>query len=211
MIKREQRNGGLVTDDVLKLLTVVQMTLWPPVVFSQTLNQLVYPLSAYVGTWICHLFGFIVYFRGFIFISHSLIVALIRYVFIVHNGKVMSFGKQNTKNVFWLIALLYPILTIFAYILVYPLDDYHNFDGILSLTKCYGQYVQQFIKSYQVHNLGYDDSHWHKCQLDKVDFSSNPKHSAIALLCIISRTSTFFVASNILESIIYWKIFSYIR
>ena len=211
MIKQEQRNSGILTDNVLKVMIITQMTFWPLNFLFEALNKLDYPLSAYAGTWFCDIFFVIIFLYVFAFTSHSTVVAVMRYIFIVHEKKVMLWGKAMVKKVFLSIAILYPIVNTIIFIVIIPLEDNYDFEGTISLTKCYGHYSEVFINSYKYDSVyaGSSSIIYRQCQLANIDFQVNPTLSALAVVCAISRASTMIVASNFLEVFIYWRTFSH--
>jgi len=209
MIKSEQRTGGFLIDQILTVMVVTQMAIYPLELLFRILNNSIYPLYAYVGAWFCDLFGFLMHLRIMSFMSHSLIAALMRYVFIVHQDKIMIFGEKKAKKIFLWISILFPTVHAFIY-MISELDENNASGGIISLIKCHGHYSQHFVTSYNNRNSRVFMM-TQRCRLGDIDFSSDPMLSALATLCFTSRASMVIIGSNLLEAILYCRTFHYIR
>ena len=66
------------------------------------------------GRWICHMLAFVFSFGAGSINSHSLIVAIMKYVSIVHAMKVRSFGEDKIKKIFFLVTIA--VQTTFQFI-----------------------------------------------------------------------------------------------
>ena len=91
------------------------------------------------------------------------------------------------------------------------LDENHAVGGIISLIKCYGHYSQHFVASYNDLNNRVTFRLPEHCRLGDIDFSSDPKFAILAILCFSCRVIQLIIGTNLVEAIIYWSTFSYIR
>ena len=101
---------------ILKAYVLVQTIYWPFCIIFGSATDFIHPLSDVVGPWSCVL-GYFVIWLSVIFISfHITVIAIMRYIFIVYDEKVASFGKQRAKNVFyWILGTVPIVLTIWLY------------------------------------------------------------------------------------------------
>ena len=96
MLKREEN----LVSSILKAYVIVQMIFWPFTTVLISATDLIYPLSEVTGSWFC-VFSYFLTTTSIIFISfQATVVAIMRYVFIVHRERVGIFGKQRTKDLF---------------------------------------------------------------------------------------------------------------
>ena len=94
------RKDKSILNDVTKLQAYTIMVSMPIKSIFVTLTDFIHPLNEMLGRWICISFWFEENIARQIIMSHSLMVALLRYTFIVHNTKVLEFGKAKLKNYF---------------------------------------------------------------------------------------------------------------
>ena len=87
--------------DITKLQAYTIMTLIPIRLIFVTLTDFMHPLMEVSGKWVCITYWFLESFAVQVVLSHSLAVALLRYIFIVHDKSVAGFGKEKLKELFW--------------------------------------------------------------------------------------------------------------
>ena len=200
--QRGQRNGLLVKD-VMTTNTILKMVLYPPVLFAKLYVDINLPLPE----WSYHLFCYQRLLMGFIRIYiafSSLVVAMMRFIFIVHHDMVTSWGAQKMKKIFYYSSILIPLT------LALLLDS--SFSVELS-QKPPGHFV--CLKSYEVAHNNATTEH----SIDVTSFQS-PLHSFAILhvplsimdaVSIVGRIMMAIIFTNLVEAVLYWKIFAQIK
>ena len=139
--KMLQRGESLVSS-ILKAYVIVQMICFPYLVVLHTATDFIYPLSEVLGPWSCVLSYFVLYPSCIFVAFHTTIIAVMRYIFIVHDERVADFGKQRAKSLFyWLLGIVPIAMTIWLYFGAIDRD----FDGYAPINKCFGSYHKIFL------------------------------------------------------------------
>ena len=128
-------------------------------------------------------------------------VALLRYTFIVHNTKVIEFGKAKLEKLFWNVSIIVPVLTV-----LWVASDLQDAIPSNHINRCNGMDHKMFlIRSWSSLGLIGTNFHLHNDQIsDKLDilFAIMRKLSRIG-----HRIWRIFLGSNIAEGVIYFKLF----
>ena len=66
-------------------------------------------ISSFTGSWLCYVAFFMQLYGYYAIINHTLLVAIMKFAFIVQREKVTEFGKEQTKKVFLWINLCFPL------------------------------------------------------------------------------------------------------
>ena len=113
--KMLKRGENLVTS-ILKAYVIVQMVYFPYHTIFATANDFIYPLSEVLGSWSCVLSFFVLYPCGIFIVLHTTVIASMRYLFIVHDERVATFGKHRAQSLFyWLLGIVPIGMTIWLY------------------------------------------------------------------------------------------------
>ena len=99
LMKKE--NG--VVKNITQVVVCTQLVFWPFWTFFASLTDFIHPINEIFGSWFCHGCTFIFRVLANIMSSHSLISALLRYVFIVHEDVTHKHGKTKVKNLFFVL------------------------------------------------------------------------------------------------------------
>ena len=75
-------------------------------------------LATYVGSWICYLSAFLGLFTFQAMIMHSLLIAVMKYIFICHTWKARLFGEERIQRMFLVICITYPSIMAILSILL---------------------------------------------------------------------------------------------
>ena len=67
-------------------------------------------LATHLGNWICYVSAFISFFCFQAMVLHSLLIAIMKYIFIVHTWKARLFGEERIQRIFLLVSIMYPII-----------------------------------------------------------------------------------------------------
>ena len=69
------------------------------IVFSSVMNFAPF-ISMYTGRWFCYVAWFVQLYCYHAVTNHTLLVAIMKYVFIVHRENVTEFGTERIKKIF---------------------------------------------------------------------------------------------------------------
>ena len=158
--------------------------------------------SIYTGSWICYFALSLHVYCYYAITSHTLLVAVMKFIFIVHLEKVIAFGKEKVKLIFLLINLCLPLFWTTLAIL-----SYEN-NSTPSINTCF----QQLVLSTNTTSSG-------TIKTIFCEFGHQAKvweHGYI--LYIIKRCCCIFleivyvaISSNLPEAFFYYKIFRKMR
>ena len=202
MMKKDTSVIGKVT----KLQVYTIMGALPIKLIFTTLTDFIHPLNEVLGQWVCSSYWFIDKITRQIIAFHSLDVALLRYIFIVHDKKVREFGKERLQKIFWYLSFGIPILTI-----LWVATDLKELDTATPINRCNGVDHKMFlVQSWS--SLGLIKRNFAKLE----HYELNDKLGKI--LAILRRTSKIaqrmwmiLLLSNIAEGILYYKLIKHMR
>ena len=75
----------------------------------ETLMYFAPSTSSYTGMWFCYISSFLILYCFHSILNHSLLVAVMKYTFIVHLEKVREFGTKKVQKIFLWINLCFPL------------------------------------------------------------------------------------------------------
>ena len=111
---------------------VVAILLMIFAIIFETVMELIPDISDYTGVGICYVAAFLYNYLPMIVIFESLVVSILKYIFIVHHDKSRNFGEERIQKIFFWANILHWILP--AIISAYLWD----IEIIESLTTCFG-------------------------------------------------------------------------
>ena len=160
----------------------------------------------YLPDWFNHLLcydQYLIIFQRFFFALTSLIIAVMRYVFIVHNRKVIEFGKDNAKKLFHYGSIVIPLAfaALHAFAIPVPPSAYN-----LPHRICTG-----FLET--TYNMTCGDPNGVKDDCAPI-LAVVQQYANLNVTKVIGIfVKVFFVVStsNVLDGILYWKTFKMIR
>ena len=203
LFKLMKKENGLVKD-VTKLFTVTQMIFWPFWLMLTTSTDFVHPLKDVVGKWYCTFTWFFFYLCWIIISSHSFVVSLLRYCFIVHSQKVETFGKEKVQTIFFFINILVPLLVVF-----WAAIEGTELNAMSFINKCYGNHHKVFLIDTSTLNVVKRNF----CQFEVLEthhgFGTIIKFLR-SISCVTKVSLMLIMGFNITEGIIYYKVLSHI-
>ena len=142
-------------------------------------------LASHIGSWICYISAFVEFFGYHAMVVQSLLIAAVKYCFIVHTMKARSFGEEKIQKIFLKIHLIYP--TVLAMISIITSE----FQWRKSIQSCFG------ISNTQ-------DA------LFCGGFSSSEADSNkfVKFICVTKTLLASIINCNIPEGYLYYKIFN---
>ena len=195
-----------ILNDIMKLQACIIMAFMPIRLIFMTLTDLIHPLNDILGQWICSSYWVIIKISIQIIAHHSLIIALIRYVFIVHNDKVVAYGKEKLKKLFWYLSIGIPIFN-----LLWIATDLIRIDTNIAINRCNGVDHERFrIQSWS--SLGLIKKNFETLQIYHDNNNLSIFIAALRRISkVVQRVWMILLASNIIEGIIYFKLIQHMR
>ena len=201
MVKTE---NGLVTE-VTKLNIATMMIAGPFWLAFITSADFIHPLNEVIGEWFCVVGWVTIVLSWEIMFFNSFIVAVMRYIFIIHDEKVKIYGKQKARKIFLLLSFLIPFLLV-----VLIAIENSELHVISFINKCYGVDHKVFLADTSTlpvakHNF---------CEFNAyegTDFYGNALSILRRTVCIAKTIVFLFMGFNFFEGIIYYKIWSHIN
>ena len=159
-------------------------------------------LAAYTGSWICYLSAFVAVFCYQAIMVHSLLVAIMKYIFIVHTWKARLFGDERIQKIFLWIAIIYPVTMAIATILL--TTNYQNRSEIKS---CFGKLLN---------NSSNSGIHKSLFVIIPCDLGRSSDNNSILIyvakgVCLIRSLLGAVINTNLPEGLLYFKIFSQMK
>ena len=134
MIKKDR---GILRSITL-LFIVIQMVLWPLGILFDLIVNLVHPVTEVIGKWFCSGGWLLSNLGPFYVFNYSFCVAVMRYVFLVHEEWVWKYGKEKVKWRF--------LCTIIAMSSIQTLIKAVSGTSRASvINKCYGYHHKVFL------------------------------------------------------------------
>ena len=142
-------------------------------------------------------------FLRFFFPFTSLIIALMRYVFIVHNKKVLEFGKNAAKRIFYYISVGAPLLmaVLHACTIPVPSSGYNRSHKVC---------VKFFETSYNMTCGGVDGVKDDCAPILSLVHQFVPSN-VTKIIGIVVKLCFVVMCTNVLDGVLYWKTFKTIR
>jgi hypothetical protein len=154
-------------------------------------------LSNYTGDWFCNLATFIIIYGIFTFTTNSVVIAVMKYTFIVHPFKALEWGHAKIQKLFLVIYITIP--SLMATIVIVTKD----FESYKYIRMCFGMKKEDL------------ETHiWKRlllCNLKEIgiDESDNTHlQNSVYTICALRSGLAFLITSNIMEAFFYYKIFT---
>ena len=158
----------------------------------QAVTHFVPFLSQYTGRWLCYAASLVTFYCFHSIIAHSLMISIMKYVFIVHGIKAMAYGEEKIKKYFFLANLINPlILSIIAMLTA-------NLRSRSFLRSCFGD-VEETSQSGSV-NFIY-------CTSSKTEDYNLIPFYVRQFFCHFRSLVNWVTVSNLPEGFLYYKIF----
>ena len=197
-----EKDNSILTD-VAKLQAYTIMITLPIRLIFITLTDFIHPLNEIIGQWVCSVYWFEEKMSTQMIGCHSLVVALLRYVFIVHDKNVSEIGKEKLKKLFWYLSICVPALT-----LLWVATDLKDLDTSPWINRCNGNDHKKFLlQSWS--SLGFIKTNF----LIQSDQMIGYKQKVFTVLRKVSKIAQrlwiIILSSNVGEGIIYYKVIKY--
>ena len=196
---RGPNSNGILIRDVMETHAKIQMIIWPlQMIFLWMLKYGIgFPVWLYSS---CSYIKFVIHTFRIYFAFNSLVVAAMRYTFVVRQNCVSLFGIEKAKRVYYYASIIIPVIISIMKEGTIPSDN-------LSV-------VSICINSYQnTHNItDYKDNISQNFRSPIYLFIHQCVPAEITYyIGIFVKICIWIIFGNVVEGILYWKTFSYIR
>ena len=188
---------------IYSLSSIIAMPIWF-VILSST--DFIHPLKDVIGEWFCTSVWLLLFFHFNIIAFQSFNVALMRYVFIVHDEKVKTYGKEKAIKNFLFMYCIIPLVVV-----IWGVLENYELDPFLYVNRCYGRDHRVFLANTSPTVNSYI------CGEEMVGHYEGDSVYG-QYLTVLKRASCMsrglvmiFMGCNISEGILYYKMFSHMR
>ena len=160
-------------------------------------------LSQHVGSWICYVASFIVFYSFYSIVAHSLVISVIKYLEVVHFQKVRKWNETTLMHCIFITNLLHPLVLTISNIAA------SDWGSNTSLHSCFKNISEESGK----YNYSVDTIEKPFLCVFQDSNSENMDASYIfkKCLCFIRTIVNIVTSSNIIEGYLYLKIFKNIK
>ena len=157
-------------------------------------------LHLYTGKWFCYINLVISYYLLLYIGGHSAIIALMKYIIIVYDGKVRVFGREKIIEIFFWINFIHPIIAIALSLILRP-DFLLAYGGWKQINSCLG-------------NTGNTNRLLSLCDFTKPLHPHSFEYTLYILrrvICVLQVLIIYFLSWNLFDVLFYCLIFAYAR
>ena len=166
----------------------------------QPITYFIPSLATHLGNWICYVSAFISYFCFQAMTLHSFLIALMKYIFIVHTWKARLFGEERIQRFFLLVSITYPIIMSIVTILL-SIFVGNSFQVRSEVKNCFGK--EYFASS---------DSKGKKFLFCDISDNNNSILNAFEqIVCIVRSCLALVIGTNIPEGFFYFMTFRFMK
>ena len=177
---------------------VVILIYYPSCMFMQaTATHLLYPLADVTGDWLCHMMSFLKIHGITVMYTHSIAIAIFRFIFVVHRQDVAEWGKRKVEEIcFWLIAGLQILISLSLFTNPNTLDVL----GHTEYSACFGIAKGKRIGMADYYSCGFG-------QLPPEGPFGSFINTTTACFCVLETIILLLANCNLPEGYLYYKIF----
>ena len=195
--------------------SVVLLTRSSFTILLRMITYIIPSLHQYTGKWLCYVAMFIASYCTFSIFSHSLVISIHKYMFIVHQNRIIAFGKDKASLISFWINLIFPAVLAVARIAkpISSLDGHQN----PVIYNCLGKPAELAANSNETLKEKIQRVVFLVGEFDGYDDYFNDRFFGhfINVVNMIGRFLTVMllclIMANIMEGFLYRKIFSYIK
>ena len=191
--------------DVVRVFAATQIAFLPTMLILNTSTDIFHPLNEIVGQWFCTIAWFLTHVFGTIIVFNSLVVAAMRYCFIVHEDKVQLYEKKTVKNCFFWLSIGIPLFMI-----IWEATNDDELDVISTINKCYGNDHKKFLID-NARSDKFDNKICDYTVAGEVDTFSKTIATLRSVSCITNKVVLILMTLNITEGVLYYKTLSHIN
>ena len=161
-------------------------------------------LAAVTGEWVCYINAFVTLYGFFIITPNSLLIAVMKYMFIVHHEKMMRLGERNAQKMFMCVNLIVPL------VLTTITGVTKHFYALSTLTSCFGmrEEIDEIRTKYNTWDKNIE--RYFLCNLNTTEKDILDAYTLYVIkqcLCALKSIVVLLINTNIPEAFFYYKIF----
>ena len=186
--RRQVGRKGNVIEPLMKIFCVFQMIYWPMELIFMWVNTNGIISSYQMPTWLLYLFYELIRFGRTYIATNSIFIALIRFLYIVHQRKLNQYDFENVGKVFQALSIITPLAV--------ELVSMFSFSGNFCQLKSFNDDPMEFSSTQEF------------IQKETVEWTLRylPRQIVYSM-ALFYVTTKILIVSNILEVLIYAKIF----
>ena len=156
-------------------------------------------LSDYTGEWFCNLASIIIMYGITIMTLRSLLISIMKYIFIVYPAKARQIGHEKIEKVFLTVYLTLPFLMAIIITITKDFQSYHIIRKCFALRNAKTETTWKDLFLCNLNDMGVDSS------------DNLPLEMAIQTICVFRSVLQIVIASNMPEVFFYYKIFKVMK
>ena len=168
-----------------------------------TISNALPHLSMYTGEWFCYVASFIVNYEVYFLVTNSFLIAVMKYIYIVHWDKAMRFGHQKIQRIFLIITITLPCFFAAVQTITKDIDSYK------AIKSCFGMPDEKKDSR---------NGAWQRLFLCNLSYTETPNaeessvfYILIQIVCVSRSVLAYLFCTNLPEAFFYYKIFKKMR
>ena len=198
------KETGLLSE-VTKFFIWTQIIFLPSMVIFIITNDFMYPMNEIIGRWYCTFGWSIFLFGALVITSHSFVIAIMRYFFIIYEERAEKFGKEKAKRLGLYILILIPMTVV-----VTGAMEGSELTWMSFINKCYGNHHKVYLIEHSTIS-SFDKK---VLRLENEELRSYSS-MVLAILWRVSKVIrsavVLLMGFNIVEGFVYYKILSHLN
>ena len=200
--KREKNKTWQI--DIVRSIAIIPLTYFA-ITFEAINDYFSNPISTYTGVSICYIAAFVYVYLPYLMAFYSLVVSIMKYVFIVHQQKAIGIGEDLIKRWFFWFNLIHPLVIAISTVLLF------DFETFASLIKCF-KLEQKVAQRYDSPTGSLERLFLCKLRSSERDMEEgNAIYIFTQTFCAFKMIYFLILSSNIPEAFFYYKIFKEMR
>ena len=185
---------------VLITMGVLRILFWILTYFVPCLHQ-------YTGKWFCYVVWFVNMYCTISVLSHSLVISLYKYMFIVHQKRINVFGKDKASQIAFWANLVFPAVLALASI-ARPNDI-----SVPTVADCLGRQEEFAARANETFKARMQRRLF--CEFGDYDYHDGVLGQLINAVnrtgCFVTSVILWIIVSNVMEGFVYRTIFIYMK
>ena len=170
-------------------------------IFGVIISTLSEPASDVIGVWFCHLYsilGYLWLFKAWLF---SLLVSLLRYFYIVHNGRITEYGLARVERIFRILYWAVPTCLVILHTSLRT-----GYDPTPWANHCYG-----WPPGSSSTNTWWYQIERQFCVYNEYGFTNRYAERGLRIVCALNVGACILLFSNFVEAIVYYMIYRHMN
>ena len=159
-----------------------------------------------IGTWFCHVASVFLYVWIYKVLVFSLLVALLRYLYVVHNERIKHYGLPRIERIFLILSWAVPIG-----LMILQLALRTGRDNRPILNRCYGWSSEPSLVGEPSSKDWFYNFGLHSCIFNNYGMANRFAEYGLRILCWIRAGANFLLFSNLVEAVFYYRIHVHLK